>query len=154
MVPWQASRQVPVHGPFAVPVGRCYTDGSCVYPKHHEIRAAAWSVVWQVGGEWVSVAGTPAGKQTAANAELAALVMAVQHRVGDLEVVTDCKGVASGARAVLRKGAVPRWLASTPLAPMWAKLAEASRGPGKVTVRWMRAHTVCAAQAGTASCTA
>ena len=73
--------------------GTVWTDGSGLYPKDHRLRTCTWSVVTP-GMGWK--AGTlPGQQQTVYRAELFAVLQAIESTWGDIELVSDCKGVVN-----------------------------------------------------------
>ena len=71
---------------------RFYADGSCLRPRHPDVRVAAWAVAGCNNGVWWSVAGPCPGRQTIGRAELAALAHVLRGAPGEV-VVTECLGV-------------------------------------------------------------
>ena len=97
----KAQRYTDVAVPHIFPggVGEVFTDGSVLHSKHPEIRTVAWGAAWTMsqGATWDTCGGLAGYSCTVAHAELLAVALVACNGNGALTIVTDNKGVASGA---------------------------------------------------------
>ena len=101
-----------------------YTDGSAMHPRDVHLRVAGWAIAWRdEDGEWTSTGGRCPGQQSAARAEIEALVQVCTLATTPCVIASDCKGAVLGFRADLSQA-----------------LLVALQGAPSMAVRWMPAH--------------
>ena len=116
-----------------------YTDASAMRPKDPYLRKAACAF-WAGDHESDSAAWTlPGPVQTVYRAELFAALVALEVFRGDLEIVSDCKGVVDEAERIRAGGKVSPTSKHTDL---WARYRDALKAHGirQVLVRWVPSH--------------
>ncbi len=118
-----------------------YTDGSAMHPRDIHLRVAGWSIVWRdENGDWTGTGGRCRGQQSAARAEIEALIQVCLLATAPCVITSDCKGAVLGFRAVQNAQSLPKHLAKGPCADLWQALREALEGAPRIAVRWMPAH--------------
>ena len=110
-----------------------YTDGSGINPADHRIRRCGWGVWGESGWARGPLAST---QQTVFRAELYAVVWALEHSQGPLEVVSDCKGVVNRANGILEGDQVHSRLHHVDLRLRYQRAVSGRR----IHVRWVPAH--------------
>ncbi len=118
-----------------------YTDGSAMHPRDRHLRVAGWSIVWRdENGDWTGTGGRCRGQQSAARAEIEALIQVCLLATAPCVITSDCKGAVLGFRAVQSAQSLPKHLAKGSCADLWQALLVALKGAPSKAVRWMPAH--------------
>ncbi len=144
VVEWRNSLPIGAPGRGRLPF-MVYTDGSAMHPKDVHLRVAGWSIAWRdEDGTWTSTGGRCPGQQSAARAEIEALVQVCRLASAPCIITSDCKGAVLGFRAVLNAvqngHSLPKHLAKDSCADLWQALFVALKGAPRMAIRWMPAH--------------
>ena len=116
-----------------------YTDASAMRPKDPCLRRAACAF-WAWDSKSDSAAWSlPGPVQTVYRAELFAILAALEIFRGEVEIVSDCKGVVDEAESIRAGGGVSP---TSRHADLWARYRNAlsAEGLSRVYVRWAPSH--------------
>ena len=116
---------------------RCFTDGSCLYPRHFLLARAGYSVFFGPNHPNNITAPLKGPSQTSYRAELRAILAAIRTCPHPLWITTDCMAVKDTAQAIIDGLPLPKGVCDRDL---WDHLIPLLRGRDNIRISWIKAH--------------